>query len=128
MNNFTKDFPFIFDAIFILAVVVEVLILVFGSRNQFSFDIFIQSYKDVSKSIYFLPWIGLVVNVIFYLLNLDDGWILAGCLSGIVGFMILAVLPEFFYAGLIFLLIGICLFYRSLSKRRQRIVNHAETK
>lgn len=128
MKNFTKDFPFIFNAIYIFAIFVEVVILIMGNSSNFSFNSFIQSYKDVGKSIFFLPWLGLVINIISYLLNLSDGWILGGCLAGIAGFMVLAILPEFFYIGLVFLWIGIFLFYRSFGKRRQRIINHADPK
>jgi hypothetical protein len=128
MKNFTKDFPLIFNAIYIFAIFVEVVILIMGNSSNLTFNSFIQSYKDVGKSIFFLPWLGLVINVISYLVNLSDGWILGGCLAGIAGFMVLAILPEFFYVGLVFLWIGIFLFYRSFAKRRQRVINHADPK
>ncbi|BDR58368.1 hypothetical protein [Xylocopilactobacillus apicola] len=128
MKNLSKDFPFIFNTIYIFAIFIEVLILILGNRTQFNYANFIQSYQNVGKSIFFLPWVGLVINIIFYLVNLNDGWILAGCLAGIAGYMVLAILPEFFYVGLIFLWIGLFLFYRSFTKRRQRVVNHADPK
>ncbi|BDR56287.1 hypothetical protein [Xylocopilactobacillus apis] len=128
MKNFTKDFPFIFNVVYIFAVFVEVLILLFGNRSQLNYAHFIESYKEVGNTVFFLPWLGLIVNIVSYLFNLDDGWVLGGCLAGIAGFLVLAILPEFFYVGLVFLWIGIFLFYRSLTKRRQKIVNHANTR
>lgn len=128
MKNLAKNFPFIFNSVYIVAIFVEVLILIMSDFKQFNYSNFIKSYIQVGNSFFFLPWIGLLINIISYLLNLDDGWILGGCLAGIAGFLILAILPEVFFAGLICLWIGIFLFYHSFAKRRQRVVNHADSR
>lgn len=128
MKNLAKNFPFIFNSVYIVAIFVEVLILIMSDFKQFDYSNFIKSYIQVGNSFFFLPWIGLLINIISYLLNLDDGWILGGCLAGIAGFLILAILPEVFFAGLICLWIGIFLFYHSFAKRRQRVVNHADSR
>lgn len=128
MKNLVKNFPFIFNSVYILAIFIEVLILIFSNIQQFNYLKFISSYVEVGNTFYILPWIGLLINIISYLMNLDDGWILGGCLAGIAGFLVLAILPELFFIGLICLWLGIFLFYRSFTKRRQRVVNHADFK
>ncbi|MCI2171762.1 hypothetical protein [Schleiferilactobacillus perolens] len=73
----------------------------------FNWQIFVATYWTLASKTYFIGVVGGLLHVWSYLISLRYPGVLVGNLCGIVGYILLFILPNLFWIGLIFLIISI---------------------
>ncbi|MCD2257366.1 hypothetical protein ACNAN0_06430 [Agrilactobacillus fermenti] len=99
-----RKLPALFDLIFLLVTILEILTLflmcLFSSRYTVH-DIF-KVYGNISAKVFWIYSIGILLHIISYIKSLESNWILFANLIGIFSFLIYWILPNYFLVALVF--------------------------
>lgn len=99
--------PALYGLVFLFAFAVEAVMIFLINMSVFSWQEFIATYWALAAKTFFIGIIGGLLHILSYLISLPYPWVLAGNLVGLAGYIVMFILPNLFWLGLILLVISI---------------------
>ncbi|GAF41398.1 hypothetical protein FC83_GL002275 [Agrilactobacillus composti DSM 18527 = JCM 14202] len=103
MHLSIRKFPALFDILFLIITLFEILAIIVMCLTSQMLDIsdFFIIYSNIADKIFWIFILGIGLHIFSYLKSLDNNWLLFGNLFGIFGFLIFWILPQYFFVGVI---------------------------